>query len=79
MRNQLKETTIYKPNKFTTVTVNNKAFTLESTGEIAYEHTVTIKATGGISTSKLTFASTDDLAEYIGNIDVDELQQALPL
>lgn len=77
MKKSLTEKTIYEPNSRVKVTVTNKPVVTEK-GEIdRYAVTVSIAHNAGTFKQKLSFATDDDIAKFIENIDVEDPQQAL--
>jgi hypothetical protein len=80
MKKQLTNTTNYEPNAFLKVKVVNKPLVDRETAEqFGYDTKVTLTFKAGIKEKPLAFATVDELAEFIGNIDYEEPQQSLPL
>lgn len=80
MRKELTNSTVYQPNTFVKIKVVNKPVVDRDTGEqFAWDTKVTLSYKAGMTEKPLSFATIDELAEYIGNIDYDEPQQPLPL
>lgn len=79
MQKQLKEAVVYEPNKNIRVTVTNQPKVMKETGEVLTEQILTLKVKNGFHDSKLTFSSSDELAEFFANLDFDEEQQSLAL
>ena len=80
MRKELTNSTVYQPNTFVKIKVVNKPVVDRDTGEqFAWDTKVTLSYKAGTTEKPLSFATIDELAEYIGNIDYDEPQLSLPL
>lgn len=80
MRKELTNATVYQPNTFVKIKVVNKPVVDRDTGEqFAWDTKVTLSYKAGTTEKPLSFATVDELAEYIGNIDYEEPQQSLPL
>lgn len=79
MKQQLKETIIYKPNDEVTVTVSNKPVMDEKSKQIYYEQVATFKFTLGWMDSKLSFTGEDDMRKFLDDVVLEDPQQELPL
>lgn len=80
MRKELTQSTTYQPNTFVKIKVTNKPVVDRDTGEqFAWESKLQLTYKAGTTEKPLTFATVDELAEYIANIDYDEPQQSLAL
>ena len=79
MKKQLTEKVIYTPNDDVKITVENKPTYDEDSGRNAYKRKVTITVELGWDKDKLIFTDSDSIAEFIGNIDLEDPQQELPL
>lgn len=80
MKKQLTNTTVYAPNPDVTVKVTNKPIVDQQTGEqFGYDVKVNITYKAGAKEKQLSFATVDELAEFVAMIDFDEPQQSLPL
>lgn len=80
MKKQLTNTTNYEPNSDVKVKVVNKPIVDSQTGEqFGYDVKVTMTYKAGAKDSELRFADVDEMAEFIGSIDLDEPQQSLPI
>lgn len=79
MKKQLKETTVYEPNKLVKVTVSNTPVVNTKTGRTEYVETVTIKIDNGVQADKLAFLTDDEIAQFVANVDFDDPQTTLPL
>jgi len=77
MKKQLTEKIVYEPNSRVKITVQNKPEFEEDNGIVRYERKVTINVKVGYSNDKLTFASDDDIARFLENIDVEDPQMSL--
>lgn len=80
MKKQLTNTMIYQPNAETKLKVVNKPMVDRETGEqFGYDVKVSLTYQVGLKEKALSFATVDELAEFMANIDYDEPQQSLPL
>lgn len=79
MKKSLQRKTVYEPNAVVKVTVVNKPVVDEVTGEqLGYKSAMTVKLNLPVSSKELSFATSDELAEFMGVINYDEPQQSLP-
>ena len=78
MKKQLTNKTIYEPNANVRVTVTNRPI-FEESQLVGYDVDVSVKIKKSLLPQELKFASDDDIAEFMGGIDFDDPQQALPL
>lgn len=74
MKKQLTEKTVYQPNSRVKVTVQNKPEFEEDTGIVRYERKVTVAVDMGSSNEKIAFATDDEIAKFLENIDVEDPQ-----
>lgn len=80
MKKQLTNTTNYEPNTAVKIKVVNKPLVDAETGEqFGYDTKLTMTFKVGVRGNQLTFATVDEIAEFMANIDYDEPQQSLPL
>lgn len=79
MKKQLTEKTVYQPNSRVKVIVTNKPVTTEEGKIDRYSVGVTISYDAGSFVEKLAFATDDDIAKFMENIDVEDPQQALAM
>lgn len=78
MKKQLQNKVVYQPNKGVKITVVNKPEYDETVGQIAgYTVDVIIKVVRKLQPQELKFATDDDVADFIGTIDVEDPQQSL--
>lgn len=77
MRKQLTHTTVYRPNEKVQLTVKNKPTTDRDTGEMLYNAEVVIKVKDSLRQDELKFATVDDIADFMAQVDYDEPQQRL--
>lgn len=78
MRKELTNTTVYAPNTEVKIKVVNKPMVDRETGEqFGYDVKVSLSYKAGMKEKPLSFATVDELAEFIGNIDYEEPQQSL--
>lgn len=79
MRKELTNTTVYQPNTDVKIKVVNKPMVDRETGEqFGYDVKLSMTYKAGIKEKMLSFATVDELAEFICNIDFDEPHQSLP-
>lgn len=76
MKKTTKLTDKYEPNKQVTVTVTN-APVKDENAIVGYKRTVTLKVDMGTEKDELKFFSDDDIADFIGQIDVEDPQAKL--
>ncbi len=79
MKKQLTEKVVYEPRPGVKITVTNKPEYDEQTNNVEYKRTVALTVDAGRSTEKFTFADSDQMADYFGNVDFEEPQLSLPL
>lgn len=80
MRKQLTNKTVYVPNRGVKVTVTNRPIFDEEIGQVAgYDVSVDVKIVRRLAPQELKFGSDDDIAEFMGTVEYDDPQQALPL
>lgn len=77
MKKQLTEKTVYQPNTRVKITVQNKPELDEDTGITRYERKVTINVNMGASNEKILFATDDEIAKFLADIDVEDPQLSL--
>lgn len=77
MKKQLTEKTVYEPNSRVKITVSNKPEVLDDTSTKRYSRKVTIAVDCGYGNDKITFASDDEIAKFLENIDVEDPQLSL--
>ena len=68
--------TTHEPNKEVAVTVANKANFVDG-ALVGYEPTVTIKVKVPFTKQPFEFNSEDELADFVGSIDVEDPQMSL--
>lgn len=76
MKKQLTEKVVYEPRPGVKITVTNKP-ELHENGDITYKRTVALTVDAGPSDKKFSFADSDEMADYFGNVDFEEPQQSL--
>lgn len=74
MKKSLKQSTVYEPNPSVKVTVVNTPILDDENVEVGMKATVTIKAT---VYEKVAFATDDDIAKFVENIDFTDPQTDL--
>lgn len=80
MKKQLTTKTVYEPNAGVKVTVTNKPLVDQDTGEMyGYDTVVDVKIAKKAQAKELKFASDDDIAEFMGQVEYDDPQQSLAL
>ena len=80
MKKSLTNTTVYEPNEGVKVKVTNKPLVDQDTGEqFGFDTVVTVKITKKMQAKELRFASDDDIAEFMGQVEYDDPQQSLAL
>lgn len=80
MKKSLTNTTVYEPNAGVKVKVTNKPLVDQDTGEqYGYDTVVTVKISKKMQAKELRFASDDDIAEFMGQVEYDDPQQSLAL
>ena len=80
MKKSLTNTTVYEPNEGVKVKVTNKPLVDQDTGEqFGFDTVVTVKITTKMQAKELRFASDDDIAEFMGQVEYDDPQQSLAL
>ena len=78
MRKEVTNTTVYKPNTDVKIKVVNKPMVDRETGEqFGYDVKLSMIYKAGIKEKMLSFATVDELAEFICNIDFDEPKLSL--
>lgn len=78
MKKQLTNKTVYSPNPSVKVAVTNKPVFDEELGQVAgYDVDVTVKIKKTLQATELKFASDDDIAEFMGQVEYDDPQQSL--
>ncbi|ATW62217.1 hypothetical protein CQ476_16 [TM7 phage DolZOral124_53_65] len=78
MKKALTNTALYEPNPNVKIKVVNKPIVDQQTGEqFGFDVKVSLTFKAGAKEKQLTFANSDEIAEYIGNIDYDDPQRAL--
>lgn len=78
MRKTLQRKTVYEPNGAVKITVVNKPVVDEVTGEqLGYKSSVAVKIDVPVSSKELSFATADEIAEFVGSVSFDEPQQSL--
>jgi len=78
MKKSLTSKTVYVPNPNVKVTVTNKPVFDEEIGQVAgYDTTVDVKIKGALRPHELKFATDEDIAAFIGEVDFDDPQQSL--
>lgn len=68
--------TVLEPNEATTITVANKA-EFQDTALVGYKPVVTIKVELPFQKQPYQFNSEDELADFVGQIDIEDPQQSL--
>lgn len=80
MKKSLTNTTVYEPNAGVKVKVTNKPLVDQDTGEqYGYDTVVTVTISKKMQAKELRFASDDDIAEFMGQVEYDDPQQSLAL
>lgn len=80
MKKSLTNTTVYEPNEGVKVKVTNKPLVDQDTGEqFGFDTSVTVKITKKKQAKELRFASDDEIAEFMGQVEYDDPQQSLAL
>lgn len=80
MKKSLTNTTVYEPNEGVKVKVTNKPLVDQDTGEqYGYDTVVTVTISKKMQAKELRFASDDDIAEFMGQVEYDDPQQSLAL
>ena len=78
MRKSLQRKTVYEPNTEVKITVVNKPVVDEVTGEqLGFKASMTVKLNIPVSSSELLFATADDIAKFMENINYEEAQQSI--
>lgn len=80
MKKSLTNTTVYEPNAGVKVKVTNKPLVDQDTGEqYGYDTVVTVTISKKKQAKELRFASDDEIAEFMGQVEYDDPQQSLAL
>lgn len=80
MKKSLTNTTVYEPNAGVKVKVTNKPLVDQDTGEqYGYDTVVTVTISKKMQAKELRFASDDEIAEFMGQVEYDDPQQSLAL
>ncbi len=80
MKKSLTNTTVYEPNAGVKVKVTNKPLVDQDTGEqYGYDTVVTVTISKKMQAKELRFASDDEIADFMGQVEYDDPQQSLSL